>query len=392
MNETEAVVPDHALDPDEGRVVVVGGGLATARLCTALRRKKFRGSLTVVSAEDVPPYDRPPLSKEVLAGGRDDSPLPFDVTKLDVGLHLGTRATRLDTTTRTLTTDGGTIQYDALAIATGAAPLRLPGDGAQLTLRTLADALDLRSRLRPGARVVIAGASWIGAEVATAALAAGAEVTCVEYGPEPFAGALGPEVGAALRDWWADVDLRTGTPILSVDPDGVRLADGELLPADVVVSGIGVRPDLTWLSGTGLAIDRGVLTDTRCRTNIAGVVALGDVAQRWSRHTGSHRLIGHWDEASMVATAAATSLLNWADGLEHDPVPYFWSDLFGHKLQYVGAHSPSDAVSLQRNPDGTLARALWSSGDTLTAWLGIDAAKDVVQARMAVGGPLAALG
>lgn len=391
MSAVAAVATEHSLDPEHGRIVIVGGGLATVRLCAVLRRKKFRGSITVVSSEDVPPYDRPPLSKEVLAGKRDDAPLPFDVAKLEVDLRLGTRATRLDTATRTLSTSSGDVEYDALVIATGATPVRLPGEGPQLTLRTLADALELRCRLRAGARVVVVGASWIGAEVATTALAAGCRVTCVEYGPEPFAGALGAEVGAALRGWWSDVDLRTGTAIASVDPDGVRLADGELLPADVVVTGIGVRPDLSWLAGAGLATEHGVMTDARCRTNLPGVVALGDVAQRWSRHTGSHRLIGHWDEASMVATAAATSLLNWADGPEHDPVPYFWSDLFGHKLQYVGVHATTDLVRLEHNPDGSLARATWSRDGVLTAWLGIDAPQDVVKARKAVGSPLAAL-
>ena len=391
MTPASGATTGHSLDPEHGRVVVVGGGLATARLCAVLRRKKFRGSIVVVSAEDVPPYDRPPLSKEVLAGKRDDAALPFDVEKLEAELHLGTRATGLNTATRTLATSSGPVEYDALAIATGAAPVRLPGDGLQLTLRTLADALVLRSRLRPGARVVVAGASWIGAEVTTAALAAGCRVTCVEYGAEPFVGALGAEVGATLREWWSDVDLRTGTAIASVDPDGVRLADGDLLPADVTVTGIGVRPDLGWLADAGLTTDRGVVTDARCRTNLPGIVALGDVAQRWSRHTESHRLIGHWDEASMAATAAATSLLNWADGPEHDPVPYFWSDLFGHKLQYVGAHAPTDLVSLHHNPDGSLARATWSRDGVLTAWLGVDVPQDVVKARMAVGGAIATL-
>ena len=290
-----------------------------------------------------------------------------------------------------LTTDAGDLTYDALAIATGAVPLRLPGDGPQLTLRTLADSLALRARLLPGARVVVVGASWIGAEVSTAALAAGCRVTCVEYGPAPFANALGPRVGELARAWWDGVDLRTGTAVASVEDDGVHLAGGEFLAADVVVTGVGVRPDLAWLEGSGLATDRGVLTDTRCRTDVRGVVALGDVAQRWSRHTGTHRLAEHWDEASTVATVAAGSLLDWDEGPEHDPVPYFWSDLFGRKLQYVGAHAPDDEVRLDRAPDGSLARAAWSRGGVLTAWLGVDASKDLVKARTAVGGPLTEL-
>lgn len=375
----------------DSHVVVVGGGLATARLVGVLRRKKYGGRITVVSGEQHQPYDRPPLTKDVLTGKRDETILPFDPDRLEVDLRLGTRATGLSTASRTLTTDAGDVSYDLLAIATGAAPVRLPGDGPQLTLRTIEDALALRKQLVPGARVVLVGASWIGAEVATAALAAGCQVTCVEYGPQPFANALGPEVGALARPWWDGVDLRTSTAVASVEDDGVHLADGEVLAADVVLTGVGVRPDLTWLEGSGLATDRGVLTDTRCRTDVRGVVALGDVAQRWSRHTGTHRLAEHWDEASTVATAAAGSLLDWDEGPEHDPVPYFWSDLFGRKLQYVGAHAAGDELDLRPADDGTLGRAVWSRDGILTAWLGVDAAKDLVKARTSVGGPVTEL-
>jgi NADPH-dependent 2,4-dienoyl-CoA reductase/sulfur reductase-like enzyme len=376
----------------EPHVAVVGGGLATARLVSTLRRKKFTGPVTVVSAEDAPPYDRPPLSKDVLTGKRDDTTLPFDAERLEVDLRLGTRATGLSTGDRILATDAGDVSYDLLAVATGAAPLRLPGDGPQLTLRKLSDALSLREQLLPGARVVVVGASWIGAEVSTAALAAGCRVTCVEYGPEPFVNALGAEVGALARPWWDGVDLRTSTVVASVERDGVHLADGAVLAADVVVTGVGVRPDLSWLEGSGLATDRGILTDTRCRTNVCGVVALGDVAQRWSRHTDTHRLAEHWDEASTAAAAAVGSLLDWDEGPEHDPVPYFWSDLFGRKLQYVGAHAPDDELQVTAVDDGSLGRAVWSRDGVLTAWLGVDSAKDLVKARTSVGGPVTSLG
>lgn len=371
--------------------MVVGGGLATARFCAVLRRKKFTGRITVLSAENVPPYDRPPLSKAVLTGERDDSPLPFNAERLEVDLRLGTRALGLDPAARTVRTDSGDVRYDALVIATGATPVRLPGAGPQRTLRTLDDALALRKELLPGARVVIVGASWIGAEVATAAKAAGSDVTCLELGAQPLCGALGEKVGAATRPWWEGIDLRTSTAVKSVEADGVHLADGTVLAADVVVSGIGVRPAVEWLADSGIATDRGILTDTRCRTNVPGVVAIGDVAQRWTAHTGSHRLVEHWDEASTAATAAVASLLDWEQGPEHDPVPYFWSDQFGRKLQYVGVHAPGDELTVETANDGTLRRAIWSRDGALTAWLGVDLSKDLVKARTAVGGPVSAL-
>ncbi|HTW18262.1 MAG TPA: FAD-dependent oxidoreductase [Nocardioides sp.] len=382
------------LDLEHGHLVVVGGGLATVRVVTTLRRKKFRGPVTVLCAEQDAAYDRPPLSKDVLAGDADTAPLPFDVTKLEVDLRLGTRAAALRSTPDggTVVTEAGEeIAYDALLLATGAEPVRLPGDGEQLTLRTLPEALALRERLTPGARVVIIGASWIGAEVATAAHRAGCEVTCVEYGPQPLAGALGAEVGAATLPWWAGITLLTDTAVARVESDGVHLADGRVLPADLVVTGVGVRPDLAWLAGSGLATGRGILTDDRCRTNLPGVLAVGDVAQRWSERTGAHRLIEHWDDASMVATAAVASLLTPDAGPSYDPVPYFWSDQFGRKLQYVGAHEDGDDVEVRLGDDGSLARAAWSRDGVLTAWLGVDATKDVVKARAAVGGPASAV-
>ena len=376
-----------ALDPESGRLVVVGGGLATARVCAAARRKKFAGTITVVGAESHPPYDRPPLSKDVLHGKRDSTPLPFDTDKLRVDLVSSTRAVGLDPVQRTIALDSGTdLPYDGLVIATGADPIRLPGPGPQLTLHTIDDALGLRESLLAGARVVVIGASWIGAEVATAAVAAGCRVTCLELGAEPLSGPLGDEVGRATRPWWDGIDLRTGVRVASVEEGGVLLDDGEIVPADVVVTGIGVRPDLAWLRDSGLDCGTGVRTDTRCRTTLPGVVAIGDVAERWSDRTGSHRILGHWDEAGTAATAAICSLLG-LDGPEHDPVPYFWSDQLGHSLQYVGAHGPADEVRVATDDRGALTGATWRRDGLLTAWLGVDSPGDLVRARTSVGGP-----
>lgn len=370
--------------PLDGRVAVVGGGLAAARVVSTLRRKKVSGPIDVVTAETHLPYDRPPLSKDVLAGAKDGTALPFDPVKLDVTVHTGRTATGVDTRAQVLRTDRGDLPYDGLVIATGADPIRLPGDGEQLTLRTIDDALALRNRLVPDARVVIIGASWIGAEVATAARGRGCAVTCVEYAEAPLANALGPDVADRLLPWWSGIDLRCTTSVREVTDAGVVLADGTELPADVVVTGIGVRPSIGWLDGSGLATDRGLLTDEFCRTDAPGVVALGDVAQRWSPRANRHVAVEHWDDAGGAATTAALALLGEAPA--YDPVPYFWSDQFGHKVQYVGSHGPDDTATVTASEAGDLDTVVWTAPDgTLSAWLGVDRPRTLVPARMAVG-------
>lgn len=375
----------------DGRIVVVGGGLAAARACEQLRREGFEGSLTVAAAEPHPPYDRPPLSKEVLLGTKDGAPLRFDPAALAVDLQLGTPATGVDIVERVVRTADRDLPYDGLVLATGATPVRLPGDGEQLTLRTVDDALVLRSRLQPGVRVVLIGASWIGAEVATAALARGCHVGCVEAGPVPLAQALGTEIGEALLPWWQDVELHLDTKVSAVTHGAVVLADGSELPADVVVVGVGVRPETGWLASSGLELDRGVVVDEHLRASAPGVVAVGDVAARWSPRWQTRLRVAHWDDAVMAPAVAATTLLQ-PDGEPlpvHDPVPYFWSDQFGHKVQYVGHVTAADRM-VWRGTDGEepanrgRAAAWIDPHGRLTALLAIDRPKDVAQARRVI--------
>lgn len=373
------------IGPD-GRVVVVGGGLAAVRTCSALRRKGLTGPIDVLGAESHLPYDRPPLSKDVLAGKRDETPLPFDVDKLGITYHRGRRATGLDADSRTVHTDRGDLRYDGLVIASGGTPLMLPGDGPQTTLRTVDDALQLRARLLEGHHVALIGASWIGAEVATAALARGCRVTCLELEQAPLARALGTEVAESLLPWWRDVSLRCGVTVHEVTEHGVLLADGSTVTADAVVTGIGIRPEIGWLRDAPLDLERGVLTDSRCRTNVDGIVAVGDVAQRWSDRAGRHVLTEHWDDAGGAGTTAATALLSGDVAPPLDPVPYFWSDQFGHKVQYVGHHGPHDTADIQLDAKGNLDVVTWTSPEgILSAWLGVDRPKDVIKARTGIG-------
>lgn len=369
-----------------GRVVIAGGGLAAARTCERLRAGGHEGEIIVLAGEPVPPYDRPPLSKAALTAdaettSRTDYTLRTDYAALKVDLRLDSPATGLAPGQRAVRTDAGPVEYEALVIATGAAPRSMPGAGEQLTLRTASEATTLRDRLRPGARVVLIGAGWINAEIATAASQRGCAVTCVEAGTTPLAAALGESLGARLVPWWQDIDLRCGVEVEEVEPGAVRLRSGERLPADVVVSGVGVDPATGWLSGSDLETDRGVLVDEHLRTSAPDVYAVGDVAARWSPRWNTRLRFEHWDEARAAPNAVAGTITG--EPTAHDPVPYFWSDQFGHKLQYVGYHRAQDTLITRRNHDSW--GAAWIAPDgALTAHLSVDRPRLAVAARSAI--------
>ena len=366
---------------------MVGAGLAGARTCEELRAQGFAGSVVLLGSEPHLPYDRPPLSKEVLLGDLDDTALEVPWERLDVDVRLGVSAVGL--APGVVSTTAGDVAYDGLVIATGARPLSLPGPGT--VLRTVDDALALRARLVRGARVVVVGAGWIGAEVATAAAARGCAVTVVDAGPSPLCVALGEEVGSLTTPWYAaaGVDLLLSTGVTAVEPDGVVLADGAVLPADVVVVGIGARPDVAWLEGSGLVVDRGVAVDEGLRASWAGVWAVGDCAAWQSRRFATRLRVEHWDDA-LTAPAAAVANLLGGDVL-HDPVPYFWSQQLGHYLQHTGHAAGADAVVHRGEPgapDGW--STAWLREGRLVALLGVDRPRDVVQARkrIASGDPV----
>ncbi|OZF46647.1 NAD(P)/FAD-dependent oxidoreductase [Rhodococcus sp. 14-1411-2a] len=364
------------------KVVVVGGGLAGARTCETLRAHGFDGEIVMLAAEAHLPYDRPPLTKAALRGEL-NTELRTDYAALDVEVRTSTPATALDTGAKRVLTAAGPVGYDALVIATGAAPVLLPGSARQLAVRTAEDSRALREQLVPGAKVVLVGASWIGAEVATAALAAGADVTCIEFGPAPLGGALGEEIGLRFVDWWSEVDLRLGVGVTAVTDTGVELNSGEHIDADIVVTGIGVRPDTAWLDDSGLKIDRGVVVDEHLRTSDPHVFAVGDVAVRWSPRADDLLLAEHWDDARTGPDAIARTLTGDAP-VVHDPVPYFWSDQFGHKLQYVGHHGPGDSSVIREGDDGKWAVAWLDEKGLLTAHLSIDSPKLMIGARTAI--------
>jgi 3-phenylpropionate/trans-cinnamate dioxygenase ferredoxin reductase subunit len=363
------------------RVIIVGGGLAGLRTAEALRAQGHVGGLTLVAAEPYPPYDRPPLSKAVLRGETEDTTVAADWEALDCELLLGRRATGLG---EDLETTEGPLGFDGLVLATGASPIRLPGDGPQHVLRSIDDARTLRAGLRPGARLVIVGAGWIGAEVATAAAAAGCRVTVVEAADAPLAGAIGAEVGSRTAPWYAEagVELRHGLKVASIGPGGLELAGGGSVEADLVLTAIGVRPETAWLEGSGLALENGVVVDERLRTTRPGVYAAGDCAAWWSPRFGRRLRVEHWDTALNAPDVAAANLLGGER--EYDAVPYFWSEQFGRMVQYAGHHPVADAMVWRGDPATGKWAVCWLSGERLVAILTVNRPRDLLQGRRVI--------
>jgi NADPH-dependent 2,4-dienoyl-CoA reductase/sulfur reductase-like enzyme len=361
------------------RVVVVGAGMAGVQTAVALREQGYQGSLVLLGGEPHPPYDRPPLSKDVLLGRAEHSRFEIDFDDLGIELALGRRARSLDPDARVVRTDGGDLPYERLVLATGAVPIALPGgpDSAFL-LRTQDDALALRAALRPGARVVVVGAGWIGAEAATVARQLGCEVTVLEAAASPLAGALPPELGERTRAWYAEagVELLTASAVGGITAHSVRLTDGRELTADVVVVGVGARPDNAWLAGSGIPLDdRGaVAADARLRAGRPDVYAVGDCASFPSARYGRRLAVHHWDNALQGARVVAANLLGGE--VDYDPVPYFWSEQFGHMVQVAGVIDPS-ARQVARGE----ATALWLRDDRLQAVLTVDRPRDLAQGR-----------
>lgn len=341
-------------------VAVVGASLAGLSAARSLRKQGYDGRLVLIGDEPHRPYDRPPLSKEFLAGtiGEADLVLEADGEDLRAEWLLGARATGLDRTRRAVRlADGAEVRADGVVIATGAAARGLPGSAGLAgvhTLRTLDDARALRAELARGGRLVVIGGGFIGAEVASTARALGLEVTVVEAAPTPLAGPLGEHMGAVVSGLHADhgVRLLCGVGVKGLggerQVDSVLLEDGRGVPADIVVVGVGARPCVEWLEGSGVALDNGVKCGADGRTSLAGVVAVGDCANWYDPRAGAHRRVEHWTGARERPDAAIATLL--AGGAVEPGVPrppYFWSDQYGVKIQFAGHAAGADSVSVE---------------------------------------------
>jgi 3-phenylpropionate/trans-cinnamate dioxygenase ferredoxin reductase subunit len=380
------------------RIVIVGASLGGLRAAQALRRLGYAGALVAVGDERELPYDRPPLSKEVLAGkwdaARTNLMRPED-EELGVAWQLGVRAESLDLAARTVAlANGERIAYDALVIATGSAARRIPNTPPLAgihVLRTRDDALALRAALERGPRVAVIGAGFVGMEVAATCRGRGLDVSVVESLPAPLERGLGRELGGLLGDIHRErgVDLRCGVGVErfigSERVEGLALADGSRVAADVVVVGIGSSPNTGWLASSGLELGDGVVCDAACRaTRAPNVVAVGDVA-RWPNalFDGESMRIEHWTNATEQADhAAATLLAGDGEVAPFAPVPFVWSDQFDCKLQIAGRIAPGDESCIV---DGSLTErrfvVAFGRGGRLTGAIGMNRPRVVLKLR-----------
>lgn len=376
-------------------IVIAGGGLAGQRCTETLRSQGYDGPIRIVCAEPHLPYDRPPLSKELLTDA-----LPPDAVVLRprawyderrVDLLLGTRAVRVDPARRCLElVRGAPLRYDALLIATGSHPRTLPaleGYDNVGVLRTLDDALALSSVLAGGVRLAVVGAGFIGLEVAASALGLGAEVTVIEALDAPLAGLL----GAGLGSWFAELHRAEGARVLLGSRiervhgrrrvRALELADGRRVACDHVVVGVGVEPDTGWLAGSGLD-DVGVPTDPNGRTEIEGIYAAGDAALVYDPALARHVRTDHWEAAARQGVAAARAMLALEPA--RAPLPSFWSDQHGVRIQYVGRAGEADRVAIEGDPRARDFQALFTRAGVPVAALLVGRPRSLADARRRV--------
>ena len=376
-------------------VTIVGASLAGLNAAEALRREGFDGPVTLIGAEGHLPYDRPPLSKQVLAGDWEPERAaltdPEELEDDGIEARLGVRATALDLDARQLALHTGeTVEFDGLVIATGARCRTMPGtegiSGVHV-LRSLDDCLALRADFEAmPQRVVVVGAGFIGAEVAATARGRGLDVTMVEALPTPLSRVLGDEMGEVCAEVHRDhgVDLRTAVGVERIAGDGrverVTLSDGSTIDADVVVVGIGVIPNTEWLDGSGLEVDDGVVCDATCLA-ADRVTAAGDVA-RWPNELfGETMRVEHWDNAAQQGAHAARRLLDAAVG-PFTPVPWFWSDQYDRKIQLAGRVRGDDEVRVVTGSvDERRFAAIYGRAGRIVGVLGFNRPRHVMRYR-----------
>ncbi|HEU4363594.1 MAG TPA: FAD-dependent oxidoreductase [Mycobacterium sp.] len=391
-------------EPGKG-IVIVGGGLGAVRTAEELRREEYDGPITIVGGEDRLPYDRPPLTKEVLRGERDDTtlePRGF-YNRHRIALRLGSAARHVETAARMVTlADGAGLGYDRLVIATGLIPRRIPAFGALpgvRVVRSIDDSLALRRHASSARRAVVVGAGFIGCEAAASLRRLGLEVVLVEPQPTPLASVLGEQIGTLVARLHRGngVDVRTGVGVADIRArpadgaggiDTVVLSDGTEVRADLVVVGIGSQPATEWLTGSGIEVDNGVLCDAAGRTSAADVWAVGDVAF-WRGRAGHQVRVEHWSNVITQVRIMVPALLG-RESLSDVVVPsYFWSDQYDVKIQCLGVPAATDIVHLVED-DGHKFLAYYERDGVLVGVVGAGRPDKVIgsRAKIAAGAPI----
>lgn len=382
------------------RFVVVGASLAGLRAVEAARKSGFAGSVTLIGAEPHLPYDRPPLSKVYLEPSDAPPAAPYFRdeeyfrNELSAELLLGEPAEALDTEARVVTVGDRAVPYDALVIATGSRPRRLPGAddlAGVFDLRTLDDAIGVRSALASGARTVVIGAGFIGSEVASGANKHGLPVTLVEALPTPLVRATGEAMGEAIASLHErhGTTLRCGVGVERIEGDGrverVVLADGTVIDADLVVAGIGIVPNTEWLDGSGVQCDNGVTCDETLWTGVDGVYAAGDVANWYNPMLNERQRMENWTAAAEQGAAAARNALDPASAKPYSTVPYFWSDWYDSRIQFVGSPN-ADEVQLVDGDIDVEGRwvALYRRGERLIGALTVNGQTEIMKYRVMI--------
>ncbi len=381
------------------RLVVVGASLAGLRAVEAARRAGFGGEVVLVGDEDHLPYDRPPLSKAFLS---DDVPSePMFRTEahlrdeLGVTLMLGRAATGLDSRRRVLQVGERSVEYDALIIATGAAARQWPGTEEVAgihALRTLDDAKQVRAALDEGAKTVIVGAGFIGSEIASGARKRGLPATILEALELPLIRSVGPDMGQVCADLHQaeGTDLRCGVSVVGFEQaegrvTGVRLEDGEVVPADLVAIGIGVVPNTAWLAGSGVPVherDGGIVCDETLWTGVPGIYAAGDV-MHWPNplFDGELMRLEHWTTAAEQGACAARNAVEPGRDEQLSTVPYFWSDWYEHRIQFVGIPRADEIRVVSEELGEERFLALYRRGDRLVGTLTVDRPTQIMKYR-----------
>lgn len=378
-------------------VIVVGASLAGLRAVEALRKCDYEGKVSLVGAEAELPYDRPPLSKEVMTGERAPEDVifrdPGHFVDLGVDLHLGCAAADLNVADKTIFVGDDRVHFDGLIIATGTTPRALKGaDGLDgiFTLRTMRDAVAIRTAMRPGSKVVVVGAGFIGSEVASSARAAGLDVVIVEALDVPLSGAVGEEMGRACSLLHGDngTKLRCGVGVEGFEGtkevEAVRLTDGSIIETDVVVVGIGVKPETGWLEGSGLEIRDGVVCDQFLSAG-PGIYAAGDVARWWNPLFEEEMRVEHWTNAAEQGGLAARNLVAGSKGNPSQSVPYFWSDQYGSRIQFAGRATADEIQIVCGSIEQRKLVALYRRGDRLIGALGLNWSKLLMQYLVQIG-------